>query len=186
MTCRKSSGNLSSCEILFFLHEDILNELDHHISAAGYGAKADNATTIAISRSCPYKDEAWDFLKYLFENDYQMACARKPLDHFPVNRKAYDANMNYAIEYNQHEWELKEKDPDLVTDMIWYSIHIGQEHIDALKKVIENIHDSCATDPSALMIIQEEAPGYFTDQRSLDEVINIIQKRAAAVVQERG
>ena len=155
-------------------------------NTAGYGAKADNATTIAISRSCPYKDEAWDFLKYLFEDDYQMACARKPLDHFPVNRKAFDANMNYAIEYNQHEWELKEKDPDLVTEMTWYSIHIGQEHIDALKKVIENIHDSCATDPSALMIIQEEAPGYFTDQRSLDEVINIIQKRAAAVVQERG
>ena len=155
-------------------------------NAAGYGAKADNATTIAISRSCPYKDEAWDFLKYLFEDDYQMACARKPRGHFPVNRKAFDANMNCAIEYNQHEWELKEKDPDLVTDMIWYSIHIGQEHVDALKEVIENIHDSCSTDPSALMIIQEEAPGYFTGQRALDDVVNVIQKRAAAVVQERG
>lgn len=154
-------------------------------NSAGYGAKADNATSIAISQSCPYKDEAWDFLKYLLEDDYQMTCARR-MNGFPVNQKAFDANMNYAIEFNQHEWELKEKDPGLVTDMIWYSIHIGQEHVDALKKVIENIHDSCSTDPSALMIIQEEAPGYFTDQRSLDEVINIIQKRAAAVVQERG
>ena len=94
--------------------------------------------------------------------------------------------MDYGIAYNQNEWELKEKDPSLKTDLILYSIHLNEEHVDALKKVIENIHDSCATDPSALMIIQEEAPGYFTDQRSLDEVINIIQKRAAAVVQERG
>ena len=154
-------------------------------NSAGYGAKADNATSIAISQSCPYKDEAWDFLKYLLEDDYQMTCARR-MNGFPVNQKAFDANMNYAIEFNQHEWELKEKDSDLMTEMIWFSIHIGEDHVDALKKVIENIHDSCATDPSALMIIQEEAPGYFTDQRSLDEVINIIQKRAAAVVQERG
>ena len=155
-------------------------------NAAGYGAKADKATTIAISRSCPYKDEAWDFLKYLFEDDYQTACARKINGGFPVNRKAFDACMDYGIAYNQYEWELKEKDPSLVTDLIWYSIHIGQEHIDALKKVIENIHDSCSTDPSALMIIQEEAPGYFTGQRTLDDVVSIIQKRAAAVVQERG
>ncbi len=154
-------------------------------NSAGYGAKADNATSIAISQSCPYKDEAWDFLKYLLEDDYQMTCARR-MNGFPVNQKAFDANMNYAIEFNQHEWELKEKDSDLMTEMIWFSIHIGEDHVDALKKVIENIHDSCSTDPSALMIIQEEAPGYFTDQRSLDEVINIIQKRAAAVVQERG
>ena len=155
-------------------------------NAAGYGAKADNATTIAISRSCPYKDEAWDFLKYLFEDDYQMVFARRVYDRFPVKRKAFDAKMNNEIEYNQHEWEQKEKDPSLKTDLILYSIHLNEEHVDALKKVIENIHDSCSTDPSALMIIQEEAPGYFTDQRSLDDVVNIIQKRAAAVVQERG
>ena len=114
-----------------------------------------------------------------------MAYARRS-PGFPVHRKAFDAYMNYAIEYNQHEWEQKEKDPSLKTDLILYSIHLNEEHVDALKKVIENIHDSCATDPSALMIIQEEAPGYFTDQRSLDDVVNIIQKRAAAVVQERG
>ena len=34
--------------------------------------------------------------------------------------------------------------------------------------------------------IQEEAPGYLTGQRTLDDVVAIIQKRSKAVVQERG
>jgi len=72
------------------------------------------------------------------------------------------------------------------TAFVTSAINYYTDDIDALKKVIENIHDSCSTDPSALMIIQEEAPGYFTGQRTLDDVVNIIQKRAAAVVQERG
>lgn len=53
-------------------------------------------------------------------------------------------------------------------------------------KVIEGIRESCSSDPTAMMIVEEEAPGYFTGDRTVDEVIKIIQKRSKAVVQERG
>ena len=66
------------------------------------------------------------------------------------------------------------------------SVHMDEKHIEALLKVIEGIRESCSSDPTAMMIIQEEAPGYFTGDRTVDEVIKIIQKRSKAVVQERG
>ena len=67
-----------------------------------------------------------------------------------------------------------------------YSCRLGQEHVDALLNVVENIGGICAYDPSAMMIIQEEAPGYLTGQRAVEDVVDIIQKRSNAVVQERG
>ena len=81
---------------------------------------------------------------------------------------------------------MKAEEGGWKTELTIWSIHVSDEHAANLKKVIETVHDSCSSDPSALMIIQEEAPGYFTGQRTLDDVVNIIQKRAYAIVQERG
>lgn len=152
-------------------------------SMDGYGVKADRATTIAITKSCSLKDEAWDFLKVLFEEDYQMECARQLF--FPVNRKAFDSCMEISIEEARREW-VKAEEGGWKTELTIWSIRVSDEHAANLKKVIETVHDSCSSDPSALMIIQEEAPGYFTGQRTLDDVVNIIQKRAYAIAQERG
>ena len=153
-------------------------------NADGSGALADDPTSIAIAQSCPYKDEAWEFVKCLFEDDIQLHCAGAT--KFPVNRKAFDSLMEISVEDNQLGWKIAETDPDIKMYMIASYTHLTQDDVTELKAVIEGIHDSCSFDPSALMIIQEEAPGYFTDQRTIDDVVNIIQKRSAAVVQERG
>ena len=153
-------------------------------NADGSGALADDPTSIAIAQSCPYKDEAWEFVKCLFEDDIQLHCAGAT--KFPVNRKAFDSLMEISVEDNQLGWKIAETDPDIKMYMMATFTHLTKDDVTELKTVIESIHDSCSFDPSALMIIQEEAPGYFTDQRTIDDVVNIIQKRSAAVVQERG
>ncbi len=94
--------------------------------------------------------------------------------------------MEISVEDNQLGWKIAETDPDIKMYMMASYTHLTQDDVTELKTVIESIHDSCSFDPSALMIIQEEAPGYFTDQRTIDDVVNIIQKRSSAVVQERG
>lgn len=154
-------------------------------NADGSGALADDPTSIAIAQSCPYKDEAWEFVKSLLEDDIQIQYVSGSLK-FPVNRKAFDSLMEISIEDNQLGWELAETDPDIKMYMMASYTHLTQDDVTKLKAVIESIHNSCSFDPSALMIIQEEAPGYFTDQRTIDDVVNIIQKRSSAVVQERG
>ncbi len=153
-------------------------------NADGSGALADDPTSIAIAQSCPYKDEAWEFVKCLFEDDIQLHCAGAT--KFPVNRKAFDSLMEISVEDNQLGWKIAETDPDIKMYMMATLTHLTQDDVTKLKAVIESINNSCSFDPSALMIIQEEAPGYFTDQRTIDDVVNIIQKRSSAVVQERG
>ncbi|MEE3351867.1 MAG: hypothetical protein VZR13_05615, partial [Saccharofermentanaceae bacterium] len=87
---------------------------------------------------------------------------------------------------NQKGWEMAETDESMMLSMTYDNVHMNEEHVTLILNMVESIHGSCSSDPSALMIIQEEAPGYFTGQRTLDDVVNIIQKRAATVVQERG
>ena len=81
---------------------------------------------------------------------------------------------------------MAETDESMRIIMTIQSVHIREEHRTLILNMVESIHGSCSSDPSALLIIQEEAPGYFTGQRTLDDVVNIIQKRAVTVVQERG
>lgn len=170
---------------------NIYDSLDGKVSLIGYpsqdssGAKASNATSIAISKSSQYKNEAWDFIRSLYEEDAQIALSRATLG-FPVNRKALDYMMDLEFKSNQKGWEMAETDESMMIIMTIQSVHIREEHRTLILNMVESIHGSCSSDPSALMIIQEEAPGYFTGQRTLDDVVNIIQKRAATVVQERG
>lgn len=95
---------------------------------------------------------------------------------------------NHLVEFksNQKGWEMAETDESMMLSMTYDNVHMNEEHVTLILNMVESIHGSCSSDPSALMIIQEEAPGYFTGQRTLDDVVNIIQKRAATVVQERG
>ncbi len=154
-------------------------------SRDGSSGMAYNAKTFAIARLCPFVNEAWSFLKGLFDEDIQLSNA-KLKSKFPVNRKAFDALMKMDVEENQQDWEKAKTDKDLAIYLMYDSAHLGEEQVTELKRVIENIHDSCSSDPSTLMIIEEEAPGYFNGDRALDDVVNNIQKRCKAVVQERG
>ena len=42
------------------------------------------------------------------------------------------------------------------------------------------------SEPGIALIIDEEMPAYFTGQKSLDEVIKIIENRAQTMLDERG
>ena len=90
------------------------------------------------------------------------------------------------MEWDRKEWERAETDPDLARIMAMEQVPIEEKHVRALREVVENIRESKASDPTVIMIINEEAPGYYTDTRTLDDVIAIIEKRSRAVVQERG
>ena len=64
--------------------------------------------------------------------------------------------------------------------------HLTEDDKARLQEVIEGINGFYATDPSAMIIIEEEVPGYFLGQKTVDDVVAIIQSRSETVVQERG
>lgn len=151
----------------------------------GSGAKADDVSSVAISKSCPNVDEAWDFLRYLLEDDIQLSLANSNFN-FPVNRNAFETQMNQALEENQLGWELAETDEGYFSYMTNLCGHLTEDDKARLQEVIECINGFYATDPSAMIIIEEEVPGYFLGQKTVDDVVAIIQSRSETVVQERG
>ena len=151
----------------------------------GSGAKADDVSSVAISKSCPNVDEAWDFLRYLLEDDIQLSLANSNFN-FPVNRNAFETQMNQALEENQLGWELAETDESYFSYMTNLCGHPTEDDKARLQEVIEGINGFYATDPSAMIIIEEEVPGYFLGQKTVDDVVAIIQSRSETVVQERG
>ena len=59
---------------------------------------------------------------------------------------------------------------------------MGEEY----KKMLANVRGRALSDPTAMLIVSEEAPGYFTGQKSLTDVVSIIQNRCSTIVKERG
>ena len=61
-----------------------------------------------------------------------------------------------------------------------------KEHIDVLENTILNCSSATTEDADINIILIEEMPAYFSDQKSLDQVIKIAQNRAQKVLDERG
>ena len=152
-------------------------------SLDGTGARADTAFSMAIARSSQYKDEAWGFVRSFFEEDVQLAIG---VGSFPVNRKAFDDLMEQELKEDRKRWEEAASDPEMERILRIQSNPLTEDDVTELREVVENIREARSYDPTVMMIINEEAPGYYTDDRTLDDVVKIIQKRSKAVVQERG
>ena len=52
-------------------------------------------------------------------------------------------------------------------------------------EMLGSIHTMRSIDETVFMIIAEEAPAYCLGNKTLDDVVNSIQNRAATVVKER-
>ncbi|MCR5275108.1 MAG: extracellular solute-binding protein [Clostridiales bacterium] len=157
------------------------------LSYAGYpssgegGMAATAAISMAIAKDSSHSEEAWEFIRFLFEKDVQVASVGS-WQGFPVNKEACEVIMqNQQTYYQQMKASLDQKTLDKL--MISVFDDKTKEH---LLSVIGNIHNCYRTDPSVFMIIQEESPAYFTGSRSADDVIRMIENRAKQVVGERG
>jgi len=148
-------------------------------SAGKLGMAAVEASTFSIAKSSPHQEEAWAFIRFMFEDEPQYSVANANLG-FSVNRATFDRMMNEEIKNNQ-DFRAREG-----TERLGYEIELNEELASRLKSVIENIHARDTFDPAIMLIINEEVPGFFNDQRSLDDVVRIIQNRCTTVVQERG
>lgn len=150
-------------------------------SLNGKGARANTTFSMAIAQTSQYKEDAWKFICSFFEEDVQSS-----LGFFSVNRTAFDASLEKEYEEDQREWAELAAEPSKEQEMLKWRVPLSEKHITMLRKVVDNIRESASADPTVMMIINEEAPGYFTDDRTQDDVVRNIVKRSKAVVQERG
>lgn len=148
-------------------------------SVGGSGLSADVKLTMAISKYSSHQEEAWEFIRFMMGKDEQVRLGSGVL--FPIHKEALAICSQKRIE--QHE-ELKKTLSENPNVALTYSI--TEKTAKAVEQLIERISSIRATDPDIMNIILEEAPGYFSGQRTVEEVSKTIQNRAQTVVNERG
>ena len=123
------------------------------------GMTIDSQMTVAVSKSTPYVQEAWDFILTLFEEENQLHFTEK-LGGIPIRRSAVDTLCEKCSMTEQEKSAFAEE--------------LGKKH--------------CAriVDDSVMDIVKEEAEGYFMGQKDVNSVVSTTQNRVATVLKERG
>ena len=123
------------------------------------GMTIDSRMSVAISKETPYSQEAWDFIRSLFNEENQRNFAES-LGGIPVIRSEVEA--------------LCEK------------CGMTEPEKSAFAEELERTHEVRVTDDAVLNIVKEEAEGYFLGQKDINAVVSTIQNRVATVLKERG
>lgn len=162
------------------------------VTAIGFPTQQGNGVTISvmdgicINSASQNKEAAWAFIEYTLS---QEGLKNSIGTGFPIRLDAYDAMLEKAMTpvYVENE------NGDLV-EMPRYSIGFGEGMIDiyamteeeaeSLMEILDRIDRFGEYDDQLLAIVREEAGAFFSGQKSVDEVADIIQKRVQVYVDE--
>ena len=144
-------------------------------SSSFNGIVANIAGGICISSASANKDACWQFIESGIMN---LSADSGFYGDFSIRKDIFDEQAAKEMKNGEYmySWDDVEIKVEAVTG----------EDVDAVKALIDQIGGICNYDQDvALMnIITEEAEGYFTGQKSLEDVTNIIQSRANIYINE--
>ena len=134
----------------------------------------------AINNNSRYKNEAWEFIKYLLSDEIQstMELAVGAVG-FPVNREAAKANALQSLERSRKS-VTKTVGPD--GEVVLKPA--TEEDVAAMEKVLEEVSRYDGADRAILKIILEEADSFFKGRKSIEEVTSLMQNRVNTYLKE--
>jgi ABC-type glycerol-3-phosphate transport system substrate-binding protein len=153
-------------------------------TGSGKGAALSYGMQFAISAKSKNQEGAWEFLRYYLSAEYQESQTYQ----FPVSRKAHDKMAREATErpYWLDENGVKQEYDDyyFVNGQEFVLAPPTQAEVDKMTEYILSVTTAIDYNETLLNIITEEAAPYFAGQKSVNEVVTIIQSRAQIYVSE--
>lgn len=150
----------------------------------GNGSAFSYGLSFAISARTKNKEGAWEFVRYFMGDEYQATNTYA----WPIKISQLDANAKEAMKKQSY---TDENGKEIFYDQTYYIDgveiileEITQEEVDTVKAFIQSINQVMTEDTNLNNIITEEAESYFSGQKSVTEVSNIIQSRAQIYVNE--
>ena len=150
----------------------------------GVGAVLTGGTNMGINDKSKFKDEAWNFVKYFFMDEYQDSLQYSlPIKRASLLKKA-------AKDQEKQFWTDENGEKQYYDDTYWIGDQefiidpMTQEEIDYLVNYIETIDKFEFYDDEIFKLIEEEAKPFFAGQKSAEEVSKIIQSRVQIYVNE--
>ncbi|MEK4259416.1 MULTISPECIES: ABC transporter substrate-binding protein [unclassified Paenibacillus] len=137
-----------------------------HPQDVGAGGYFKNFGMIGISTSSPYKKEAWDFIKFLIEDEaqsYTDLYDQSP--GFPINRIAYEKQLK----------QLKDEGTIHVADLP--AVKVNNASLDQLDAYITGAVHSTEKQSKIDEIITNESKSFFSGQKSASSVSKLVQNK---------
>ena len=177
---------------------------DGEVVFIGYPTTKGNGTIIlpgmsfGITKNSPVKQGAWEFIKYMSESDIGIGGFR---NGFPSNIERFDESceeeiggwnyfygngssgfgkgMTYdeVMESLERMWKRSGKQDGVLRQ-------VTEEDAAALKELISGAQALPDLNSKVFEIINEEAAMYYSDAKSLDETVKVIQDRVSIYISE--
>ena len=159
---------------------------DAPITFIGFPTSQGNGSSIcpdielSITSKAKNPDGAWEFIKYYIGDEYQNQIASSSL---PIKISAYDIikenvknkPVDSFGEYDNLVW--------LGNDIIDVGVNTDKDN-EKMMKFIESVTTTSRYDENLYQIVIEEVESYFSGQKNVDEVTEIIQNRANIYIKE--
>ena len=152
----------------------------------GRGPSLTVVTSMGISATTNEKKACIEFLNLLLSEELQESIGLY-VESTPVRKTAYEATALQAIEkYNSAYERYKKMYPkDTLVDLGIPFCKIDNKVVKDYEEMLNSSSVISEADPAIIIIVTEEMPAYFTGQKSLDDVIKIINDRSQTYVNER-
>lgn len=151
-------------------------------SDSGNGSMIQATSSLAIMEKAKNPDGAWEFIKTLLTDD-----AQENLGEFPVKLSALEKLAEKAKE--RPYWDNDGK-KEYYDDQVWVGNQAftitpnTDEDNERMMNFIKSVTSVYEYDSELLKIIDEEDQAFFSGQKSVDEVADIIQNRASTYINE--
>ena len=149
-------------------------------SVDGRGPLIQTDCSVAISAQAVDTGACVEFAKILLSYDIQKSIAMN--DTFVLNRKALRDASEIAIDFYNNGGAESSNGNGVST----INGKFTTEDIDNAEKVIMSCSRIDSEDAAISMILIEEMPAYFLDQKDLGKVIKVAENRIQKVLDERG
>lgn len=152
-------------------------------SSDGRGPMFGTKLSVAVSANAINKDACIDFVKMMLTDELQKEFVLN--DNFVLNKEALRQGCKDAIAYfNTEEGQENIFEYSLGT-YVSIKTKFTDDDIDNLENVILSCSGADSVDAAINMILIEEMPAYFAGQKTLEQVIPVMQNRIQKVLDER-
>lgn len=165
--------------------------IGEEVSFVGFPTSDSNGSTLSpgnytfmLSAKSKHLDGAWKFVRQFLTEEYQ----NEDQYYMPVLKSAF---LNKAKEATERSYWLDEDGNKEYYDDTWYINGeeivlepFTQKEVDAICEFIYTVNRTAYYNDDIRNIITEEAEAYFSGQKSVQEVVDIIQSRAQVFVNE--
>lgn len=160
------------------------------VQCIGYPTSGGTGTSIqhlgsalAVNAKAAHPEEAWEFLRYYLLQGYHGS-------GFPMVKEQFDKMLAESMEDTIAESEdgsgavMKIFYSEWQNDVSIMVPHADQEDVDAVRELVESAEGRFEYYNTIQSIIDEEAESYFQGQKTLEEVLKLIQNRVQLYLDE--